>query len=106
MKKKIEKHRKDLATFIHFQITKHGLSNKSDTIWAEIARNAITFGVSLEKSAYRVLHDYCRRYHYIISDALKYRQDVLESYKRHPENRVYSNKDLLKRTSWWRRAYK
>lgn len=105
MKKKTEKHRKDLATFIHFQIASHGLANKSDAIWAEIARNSITFGVSLEKSAYRVLHDYCRRYHYIIPDALKHRQDVLEAYKRHPGNRVYSNKELLKRTSWWRRAY-
>lgn len=105
MKRKLEKQRKDLAGFIYSQIARHNLSEKSDHIWAEIAQCSATFGTSLERSAYRVLHEYCRRCHHIIPDALEHRQHVLEAYKRHPDNRVYSNKEVLKRTAWWRRAY-
>lgn len=96
--------RRNLATFINFQIVKHGL--KSERIWAEIGQCAATFNVPIDKAAYRVLHEHARRSHHIIPDALKHRQEVLEYYTRHPGNRVYSNKELLQRTAWWRRAYK
>ena len=106
MKTKQIKQRKDLFGFIQSQIVEHNLAKKSDRIWAEIAQTAATFkNIPFERVAYRVLHEHCRRCHHIIPDALAYRQRLHECYTRHPENRVYSNKELLKHTSWWRKAY-
>lgn len=97
--------RHDLASFIDAQIVRHGLLKKADKIWVEIARAAATFNVPLDLAAYRTLHEHTRRCHHIIENPLEYRQRLVEWYTKHPNLRVLSNKEILIKTSWWKKFY-